>query len=504
MDSKEVIVAQKLGKSFSGVSVLSNVDLALRSGEVHAIVGENGAGKSTLAKLFGGVFQQTEGEIILDGVSVRFPNPRASLEQGVALIHQEPMVFPNLSVAENVFVGNQPSRPGLRTVDWKEMHSVAAALFASLGVNLDTHRTAGGLSVADQQMIELASALNHRAKVVLFDETTASLTPKEVSELFTVIRRLKTQGCAIAIVTHRLDEVFEISDRISVLRDGAKISESLTSKTTVDTVVHDMVGRAFSTSTDAGDALSPGEVLLEVTGLELTGIFQDIGFQVRAGEIVGLAGLVGAGRTEVCEAIFGVRKLTKGSIRFKDREVKIRNPRDAIDLGIGMTPEDRQHHGLILPFGIAENISLASIMKFSVASWLDSRKESEVARQEATAVDVKFHRLSQSVSELSGGNQQKVVFAKWLLTQPKLLILDEPTRGVDVRAKDNIHRHIFELARVHRLGILVVSSDLSEVLSLSDQVLVMRSGRLQTRLSREEATAERIMMAAAGTVKIAS
>ncbi len=496
MTSKEAIVARKLGKSFSGVSVLTNVDLTLQGGEVHAIVGENGAGKSTLAKLFGGVFSPSEGEIVLNGSPIRFGGPKQALESGIALIHQEPLVFANLSVAENVFVGNQPKVRGLRAVDWKAMRERAASLFETLGVSLDPSRSAGGLSVADQQMIELASALNHNATVILFDETTASLTPKEVAELFTVIRRLRSEGSAIAIVTHRLNEVFEISDRISVLRDGEKVFETVTAETTPAEVIRHMVGRELALAGAQDSVEISGDPFLEVVDLSSRSLFRNISFQVRPGEIVGIAGLVGAGRTEVCETIFGVRRASSGTIKVGGKIANIANPREAIKLGLAMVPEDRQHHGLLLPFGIAQNISLASLEKLSPRYWLAGKAEAEIAEKESKAVDVKFSRIQQPVRELSGGNQQKVVLAKWLITQPKLLILDEPTRGVDLRAKQNIHAQILELARNQKLGILMVSSDLSEVLQLSDRILVMRAGTLAADFTRAQATAEQIMAAA--------
>jgi rhamnose transport system ATP-binding protein len=489
-------VARGVGKAFAGVSVLRNVDLTLRGGEVHGIVGENGAGKSTLAKMIGGVFPPSEGEIEFGGKLVEFSSPRQALESGIALIHQEPLVFPNLSVAENVFVGNQPRRQGSGAVDWKEMVRKASSLFSSLGVSLDPMRSAGGLSVADQQMIELASALNHQAKVILFDETTASLTPYEVAELFAVMRRLKAEGTAIAIVTHRLDEIFEITDRISVLRDGDKVFETTTAETTPAEVIRHMVGRELELSGQQNTVEFTADPLLETKGLSSGKAFRNVSLKVRPGEIVCLAGLVGAGRTEVCEAVFGARKVSAGSIRFAGRDVSIRSPGEAIQLGMAMAPEDRQHNGLVLPFGIGVNIGLPSIKKLSLHNWLNFRHESSVAELKATDFGVKYSRIQQPVRELSGGNQQKVVLAKWLLTEPNLLILDEPTRGVDLRTKQNIHTNILGLARSKGLAILMVSSDLGEVLQLADRILVMRAGTVAAEFTRESATPEKVMAAA--------
>ncbi|MEZ0327002.1 MAG: sugar ABC transporter ATP-binding protein [Fimbriimonas sp.] len=481
-----------LRMSFGGVEVVKGVDIELRPGEVNAIIGENGAGKSTVAKLLAGVYRPTGGSIAVGGSEVVLQSPRHAISRGIALIHQEPLTFPDLDVAENIFVGHQPSsRFGL---DWRRMRTQAQAILDSLGVKLDPRAKVGGLSVADQQMVELAAALSHDAKVFLFDETTASLTPKEVEELFVIIRRLREQRCAIAFVSHRLDEVLAISDRITVMRDGDKVGELTPASTSVDEIVRLMVGRALATSeprTMHGD----GDVALEVRGLTVPGRVKSVSFQISSGEIVGLAGLVGAGRTDVARAIFGIAKPSSGTLLVSGKEVRINNPRQAMKLGLALVPEDRQHEGLLMPMSITRNATLAILRQLATAGWVRDRAANDLTEREADKLQLVRRSTDQTVAELSGGNQQKVVLAKWLVTKPSILILDEPTRGVDVGAKAEVHRLIRELA-AQGLAVLMISSDLSEVLEMSDRILVMREGRLAGELPRG-APAEAVMQAAA-------
>ena len=486
-----LVRARGLKIAFGGVEVVKGVDVDLLPGEVHAIMGENGAGKSTVAKMIAGVYSPTAGAIEAFGNPVRYRNPREALAQGIALIHQEPLTFPDLSVAENIFVGHQPRKGG--RVDWGEMHAKAALLLSSLGASFGTDALAGGLSVADQQTIELAAALAHDAWVLLMDETTAALTPKEVASLFETIRGLRDEGRAIAFVSHRLDEIFAISDRITVMRDGEKVAELLTRETTPPEIVRLMVGREVGAVGKESTPRPTREPVLKVEGLTRKGHFEDVSFAVRSGEIVGLAGLVGSGRTEVCEAIFGVTRRDSGTVEVAGEAVRFRDPRDAMAKGLAMVPEDRQHHGLLLPMSIATNATLPSLQ----GAWLRPRQERSVAESMTRRLRTALRSVSQPVRELSGGNQQKVVLAKWLLTEPRILILDEPTRGVDVGAKEEVHRLIRELFEAG-LAILMVSSDLSEVLDLSDRVLVMREGRLTGEFRRDEVTPERVMAAATG------
>jgi len=485
--------------AFGGVEVVKGVDVALVPGEVHAIVGENGAGKSTVAKILAGVHRPTGGTVEIGGHPIAFENPRQAIERGIALIHQEPLTFPDLDVAENIFAGHPPTRGLLKRVDWPAMHARAQEILDRLGVKLSSASRVGGLSVADQQFVELAAALSRDAKALLMDETTAALTPKEVAELFTIVRRLRDEGTALAFVTHHLDEVFEIADRITVMRDDEKVAELLPKETDVREVVRLMVGR------DVGDRSTRRSLFfaeekkaaLSVRNLSKEGRFSGVSFDVFPGEIVGLAGLVGAGRTDVCRAIFGIEKPTSGTVDLAGAPAGIRNPRDAVRQGVALVPEDRQHEGLLMPMTIGENGSLAILRRLARFGW-----RSEIAEQ--TAVDGYLERLHtsyrssrQTVKELSGGNQQKVVLAKWLMSEPKVLILDEPTRGVDVGAKAEIHALIDDLVG-KGLAILLVSSDLPELLDLSDRVLVMKEGRLVGEFGRADATPERVMFAATG------
>ncbi len=478
--------------SFGGIDVVAGVDIKLRSGEIHALVGENGAGKSSLAKAIAGVYRPRLGSLELNGVGVKFRNPREALDAGVALIHQEPITFPDLSVAENIFAGHH-----LRCgpfVRWSATLARSRELLESLGVALDPASPVAGLSVAARQQVELASALSHDATVWIFDETTAPLTPKEVAELFTVMRRLRDQGCALLIVTHHLQEVFAIADRITVLRDGKKVAEKTVAESNEDEIVRLMVGRELSL--ERHEAREAGEELLVTRGLCGPG-FRDIDLTVRCGEIVGLAGLVGAGRTELARALFGITRPTAGRMLLEGQEVQVASPRTALRLGISLVPEDRLHEGLLLPQSIAVNSTLAYLARLCNGGWLHQKNIHAETNKYAARFRLACRNTDQAVSELSGGNQQKVVLAKWLMTQPKLLILDEPTRGVDVGAKSEVHRIIRELAQ-EGMAVLMISSDLPEVLHLSDRIAVMREGRIVAQLNGAEATEEQIMFAATG------
>jgi rhamnose transport system ATP-binding protein len=482
--------------AFAGVEVLKGVDIDLRPGEVHGLIGENGAGKSTLGKLVAGVYKPTGGTLSISGVERHLANPRQAMELGVALIHQEPLTFPDLDVAENIFVGRQPTK-ALRRVDWKSMAQRAAEVLSSLGVKLDPKAKVRGLSVADQQMVELAAALSQDAKVLILDETTASLTPKEVEELFVIVRRLRDQGCAIAFVSHRLDEVFAICDRITVLRDGEKVGERIPKESGVPEVIRMMVGRELAGEKFAFVDRTNTEQVLEVRGLTQGSIFVDVGFSVHKGEIVGIAGLVGAGRTDVVRAIFGITRPTAGEVRICGSLAKIASPKDAMAHGLALVPEDRQHHGLLTPASVADNACLAILRSLAKAGWVNRREIAKRANEYVGKLRIVLRDIEQPVQDLSGGNQQKVVLSKWLMTQPKVLILDEPTRGVDVGAKAEVHRLMRELAD-SGLAILMISSDLQEVLTVSERVLVMREGRLVRSFAPGDATQETIMLAATG------
>lgn len=495
-DAPPVLFARGMSKSFAGVTVLEEVPFDVRPGEVHTILGENGAGKSTLLKIMAGVHRPDSGTLRVDGADVEIPSPMSARRHGIALIHQEPLSFPDLSVAENIFLGHEVPRGRLGQIDWRAMRTEARRLLSELGVPLDPAAKLRGLSIADQQMVELAAALSQNARVLLMDEPTASLTPSEVERLFAIVRRLRQEGVAIVFISHRLPEVFEISDRITVLRDGRYVGTRQVGQTTPDEIIHMMVGRELGAMYEKAQA-TPGEPLLEVKGLSRRGEFEDIDLTLRAGEIVGLAGLVGAGRTEVARAIFGVTRADAGQVRLDGKPVAIRSARDAVRLGLAYVPEDRQQHGLVLPMSIAGNTSLSDLGSVSTAGWLRPRREREVATTWARQLQTRLRSIAQPARELSGGNQQKVVLGKWLQTQPRVLILDEPTRGIDIGAKAEVHHLMAELARQGK-AVLMISSDLPEVLAMSDRVLVMSEGRLAGEFTRGQATQENVMAAATG------
>lgn len=489
-----LIRTDDLTKAFGSITVLEGASVALRAGEIHAFLGENGAGKSTLAKLIAGVHTPTRGTIEVAGQRVALTNPRVASKHGIALIHQEPLTFPDLSAAENIFIGRQPMRGG--RVDWNKMFSEAKRLLDILGASIDPYASARGLSVADRQMLELAAALSQEARVLILDETTASLTPGEVGQLAIVLRRLKEQGKAMAFIGHRMEEIFDLCDRLTILRDGKIVGERMTSETNVDEILRLMVGREVDLM-KVRPSLPPGECVLEVKGLCRERKFSDIGFSIHKGEVVGLAGLVGAGRTDVARSLFGLLPADSGTVRIGGETAVIRSPGDALRLGLALVPEDRQHHGELLPMSLWENASLAVLPRMSPGGWVRDQAARLMTEGWMKRLSVRCRDADQPIRELSGGNQQKIVLAKWLQTEPRLLILDEPTRGIDVGAKSEVHRLIAELAE-QGLAVLLISSDLPEVLTMCDRVLVMREGRIVRELTREAATSETIIAAASG------
>ncbi|RAY16672.1 D-xylose ABC transporter ATP-binding protein [Actinomadura craniellae] len=488
-----------VGKAFGAVQALQGVTLELHAGEVHALAGENGAGKSTIVKTFAGVHRPDSGEVRLDGEPVVFGGPADAQQAGVAVIYQEPTLFPDLSVGENIFMGRQP-RTGLGRIDRRAMHAAAAELFTRLGVPLDPQQPARGLSIADQQVVEIAKAISRDARVLIMDEPTAALTGQEVARLFTVTRTLQSQGCAILFISHRLEEIFELCQRVTILRDGRWITSEPLAGLTADDLVRRMVGRELSALYPKQDVV-PGEVALEVSRLTREGVFTDVSFQVRRGEIVALAGLVGAGRSEVARAIFGVDRRDAGEVKVNGRGITGAGPTAAMDAGLALVPEDRRQQGLVMDMSIERNMGLTQLPALRRAGRLGpllSRKvERDRARGWAERLQLKFSQLSDAVGVLSGGNQQKVVLAKWLATDPAVLIVDEPTRGIDVGTKSEVHRLLSELAG-RNLAVLMISSDLPEVLGMADRVLVMHEGRLVAEIPRAEATEESVMAAATG------
>jgi rhamnose transport system ATP-binding protein len=492
------LVLDKAAKSFGAVQALVDGSISLRAGEAHALVGENGAGKSTLVKILAGVHQPDSGTLALDGQPVVLNGPLSARAAGIAVIYQEPTLFPDLSVAENIFMGRQPLVAG-RRIDRAAMNRDAAEVFARLGVALDPARLARGLSVADQQIVEIAKALSSHARVLVMDEPTAALTTVEVDRLFEVIRTLRGQDAAVLFISHRLEEVFAICQQVTIMRDGRFVRSAAIGDITVDEVIRAMVGRDL-------DALfpkthtEPGEVVLEVEGLNREGVLHDISFTVRKGEIVALAGLVGAGRSEVARAIFGIDRRTSGSVRINGLPLPEGSPLAAMAAGVALVPEDRRQQGLVMDLGIDQNIALASLKSLSHLGLIRRSSEQALAATWASRLQLKFGRIKNAVSTLSGGNQQKVVLGKWLARDPSLLIIDEPTRGIDVGTKAEVHRILDDLV-ANGLAVLMISSELPEVLGMADRVLVMREGRIATELSRAGADSDSIMRAATGQLK---
>jgi len=499
--SENILELKNISKSFSGVEVLHHVSFALRPGEVHALLGENGAGKSTLVKVVTGVHQPDGGEILLDGKPIHFSDTRETRQAGITAIYQELSLFPDLNVAENIFVGCQPVTLGGR-IDWRKLYSEAGRLLGSLGVQLDLKQKARSLSIAQQQMVEIARAFSLNARILIMDEPTSSLTLNEVADLFRLVRRLRDEGTAIIFISHRLEELFEIADRVTVLRDGAYVDTKQLKDVTRDDLIRMMVGRTI-TDLFPKQNVEAGNVVLKVEHLTREGAFRDISFELRKGEILGMAGLVGAGRTNVARAIFGTEPATGGRIQLDGRDVMITSPQQAIKLGLAYVPEDRQLHGLIPAMHITSNISLPILYEFANWGWLKDKQERKASYNVACQMEVRANNIWQLARELSGGNQQKVVLAKWLATKPRILILDEPTRGIDVGTKAAVHALMSKLAS-EGMAILMISSELPEVLGMSDRIIVMHEGHVTAHFTRAEATQEMIIAAATQTVTAGS
>ncbi|HEY3165038.1 MAG TPA: sugar ABC transporter ATP-binding protein [Candidatus Limnocylindrales bacterium] len=483
-----------ISKRFAATQALDEVSLSLLPGEVHALVGENGAGKSTLVKILAGIHQPDGGTILLDGEPIQIAGPARARALGIAVVHQEPRLFPDLTVAENVFIGHAPAGR-LRTIDWGATRRSAHALFEQLGVQVDVDAPVRGLSMADQQLIEIAKSLSVEARVLILDEPTASLSAHEVERLFAIVRRLRDRGVSVLFVSHRLDEVFALCDRATVFRDGRHVITTETSALTTADLVRYMVGRAVSLFPKLETPV--GDVLLEVDHLTRAGAFRDISFSVRRGEIVGFAGLVGAGRTEVARVLFGIDTRDAGEIRLAGVAVTYQSPSEAMTGGIAYLPEDRHQDGLVLDFSIAQNVTLPILPRLFPRLLVRASTERRVGDEYTRQFNVRMTGVDQLVGALSGGNQQKVVLAKWLASKPRVLILDEPTRGIDIGAKVEVHRIIGELA-ASGLGIILISSDLPEVLAMSDRILVLHEGRLTAEIPRDQASEERVMFAATG------
>lgn len=490
MDEKLVLKMQGIKKYFPGVKALDGVDFDLRRGEIHALLGENGAGKSTLIKVLTGIYTMDEGSLFINGEEVRMKGIKESREKHIAAIHQEICLVPYISVARNIYLGRE-LKTKLGFMDDKTMIEKTQELLDSLGMDINAEKEVKEYTIAQQQLIEVAKALALDAEILLMDEPTSSLTDSEVKKLFEIIRRLKEKGTSIIYISHRMEELFELSDRVTVLRDGQYIATFETTKTTKDELVASMVGRQM-TDFYVKDSVPSDEIALEVKNLTRHGIFEDISFDVKKGEILGVSGIVGSGRSEVARAIVGIDQKDNGNLLLYGEPLNISKPRDSIDAGIVLIPENRKEEGLVLQNSVRFNTTLAVLKDFIKFISYNAKKENDIVEKYANAMKIRTPHYEQMLLNLSGGNQQKVVIAKWLATQPKVLIMDEPTRGVDVAAKAEIYTIMNELAG-KGISIIMISSDLPEVINMSDRVLVMREGKLAGILSREEVSQERIM-----------
>lgn len=496
--TQPILEMRHISKRFDMTQALDDVSLTLYPGEIHALLGENGAGKSTLIKIMTGIYRPDQGEIRLDGQPISIGNSIEAQAHGIAAILQEPMIFPDLNVAENIFVAHRKRGAFIR---WGQMYREAEALLAQLGLKLDVRSQARGLTLAAQQAVEIAKAISLKVRVLIMDEPTASLSAHEVRQLFKVTHTLRAQGVAILFISHRMEEVFEIADRITILRDGKFISSAPGREVTPEQAIRDMVGREIE-DYFAKSSAERGELLLSVRGLGKDNVFHDINFDIYRGEVLGLAGLVGARRTDVGLALFGIEPASTGEIVLQGRPVHIHSPEQAMRLGIAYVTEDRRQLGLTMPMSIATNITLPMLGEYTSRLGLVNRRaEAATARKFQERLSIRTPSVYLEAGKLSGGNQQKVMLSKWLNTHPHLMILDEPTRGIDVGAKAEVHHIINELA-AQGLGIILISSDLPEVLAMSDRILVMREGRQMGIFNRDEATQESILTAAMGQLSL--
>jgi len=487
--SEYVLELNGITKIFPGVKALDKVHFQLKPGEIHALMGENGAGKSTFIKVITGVHKADEGEMILDGKKVDFRGPRDAQAAGIAAIYQHVTAYPHLSVTENIFMGHEKVKFG--KILWKEMNAEANEYLKNLHADFSATDEMGALSVAQQQMVEIAKALSMEARIIIMDEPTAALTQTESEQLYKITESLRDNGTSIIFISHRFEDMYRLASKVTILRDSHYIGTYNVSEITNEDLIRAMVGREISDLYPKPE-IELGEEVLRIENFCRTGYFKNINFAVRKGEILGLTGLVGAGRTEVCETIFGIEKKTEGKVFLSGKEVNIHNPTEAMKLGIGYLPEDRQHQGLILDWGIGRNITLPVIDALSNHSWLNEKKELELAKRLAEQVDTKAVTLFDKASSLSGGNQQKVVVAKLLSADLKVIIMDEPTKGVDVGAKAAIYVIMGELAK-QGYAIIMVSSEMPETLGMCDRIIVMCEGKVTGELMRGEATQENIL-----------
>lgn len=478
-------------KTFPGVKALDGVNLEVEKGTVHGLMGENGAGKSTLMKILIGIYKKDSGTLEFKGKPLEINSTADALNSGISMIHQELSPVPEMTVAENIFLGREPGRYGM--VDEKQLYKQTDELLAELEIKLDSHEKMKNLTTAYMQMVEIAKAISYDSDLVIMDEPTSAITDKEVAQLFKMIRKLKEKDVAIIYITHKMDEVFEITDACTVLRDGQYIGSDLSENLTDDKLITMMVGREVNQIFPKIDVESFGDVILEVKNLSDGKTFKNVSFKLRKNEILGFAGLMGAGRSEVMETIFGYREMTEGEIWLNGEKIDINSPKDAIEFGIGFLTEDRKRTGCFLPLSVADNIIMSDLKNYdSGIGLVDEKKVKAACEEQRRILRIKTPSIEQIINNLSGGNQQKVLIARWLLMNPDILIIDEPTRGIDVGAKSEIHKIMSELAGKGK-AIIMVSSELPEVLGMSDRVMVMHEGHITGELAREEATQERIM-----------
>jgi ABC-type sugar transport system ATPase subunit len=497
MDEMNILEMQNIHKNFGGIYALKNVNFNVKKGEIHALMGENGAGKSTLMKILIGMFAPNKGEIFLNNKKVQFNCIKDALENGIAMIFQEFNISPYMTVAENIYLGREPGNKNFKfSVDYKKMNEDTTKLLEKIGVEISPEQKVGELPVAKIQLVEIAKALSFNSRIIIMDEPTSALSNKEIENLFSIIKALKQQGITVIYISHKLDEIFKICDRVTVLRDGEYIGTQEIVKTNQSELIKMMVGREIKELFPKKEA-AVSDVVLEVKNLKREGEFEDISFQLRKGEILGLAGLMGAGRTEVVEAIFGYRKLDKGEIYIKGKKAVIRRPEDAIRHGIVLVPEDRKRLGLILTMSVNDNIILSALKKCIKRIFIQRKIEQKSVAELSDLLQIKMYNSKQVSSSLSGGNQQKVVVARTLFANPDIIILDEPTRGIDVKTKSEIHLLMSELACQGK-AVLMVSSEMPEVLGVSDRIIVLHEGRISGEFSRAEADQEKVFMLAMG------
>ncbi|WP_094552067.1 sugar ABC transporter ATP-binding protein [Petroclostridium xylanilyticum] len=497
MTKEYILEMSNISKSFPGVKALDNVQLKIRKGTVHALMGENGAGKSTLMKILAGIYQPDDGTIIFKGNQIEVKNPHDALKYGISMIHQELSPIPHMTVAENIFLGREPLIGKTGLVDKKKMVEDAKELLEKLEMH-DINPTAlmHQLSIAKTQQVEIAKAISYDSDLIIMDEPTSAITEVEVEHLFKIVRNLRDKGVAIIFITHKMDEVFKIVDEITVFRDGQYIGTELAENLNKEKLIEMMVGREI-TQMFPKEPAEIGEVILSVKNLTKSGLFENVSFDLRKGEILGFAGLMGAGRTEVMESIFGIRKADQGEVYIKGEKVEINTPRDAIKRKMAFLTEDRKLTGVFLPLAVRDNIVVSCIDKFINGLFLNKKKIEEVCQQEKDKLAIKTPNMDQKIKNLSGGNQQKVLISRWLLTDPDILILDEPTRGIDVGAKSEIHRLMSKLAQQGK-AVIMISSELPEILGMSDRILVMHEGKITGELDRFEATQEKVLEYATG------